>query len=1553
MTGKTSESEPIRILCMEDDPGLARLFKKKLERVGYVVDVAHDGEQGLAMAAAGEYDLLAIDQAMPVQDGLGVIRTLTSQGPLPPTIMVTGGGDERIAVEAMKLGALDYIVKDTDGGYLELLPTVIERVVNQQRLLADKRRAEVELARLAAVIEQASELIVITDLNGDIVYVNPFFEEVTGYSAPEALGQNPRMLKSGHQDRGFYEKLWDTVSAGGTWTGVFINKRKNGSLYHEEATVFPIKGASGEIVNYAAVKRDITERILADQALQRHNRELTARNAVAEALSGSLELHDMLGKALSSAVQALGFAGGLVALAANPAVRQDASPDTSPHASPDAPLQRGPLALVSHSGLPPALIERLEKHGLCGTLCDYVYQEGKPLELKDLHEGGPVDVHNLLEAGLGSYAGAPVVHKGRSLGTFCLFDTKPHPVSKADYDLLIAIGQQIGVAVENARLFRDVAHEREVAQTLLDTAEALSTTLHLDKLLARVLDELQRVVPYDVASIGLQHGDRCQIVASRGMEQPPAKGRDIDARTDERSTSTNARCMDRRHPAGTMSAVTASLEDLALVQRVVRDRAPVIVADARREAPAEARRPMESAAEVRSWLGLPLISRDTVIGMLAVGAHQPDTYDAESARLAFAFAHQVALAIENSRLYEQTRAQLREATLLHDVSMALSSTLDASRLLPYVARTLCEILNGTSITIYSLDDTALVPDAAGLDRASGSVSATIAKTPTATVVAHYAASDAAQDEQASTLGQTSALADVPITVEDLAHRRPLQMTPDDAPEETGPFGENGGSARATLILPMISGGRVSGFAQIWDSRGSRRFTEAEITTGQTLIHQATATLENARLFEETHQRVRELRLLHDVALAASSGVGLEETLQAAAQALAADMVGTRVTLMLLDLKSNTLRMVASVGYPPQMVDDLRLAAGQGISGWVARHGEPALVPDVRLDPRYIEVASDVRSELCVPLAAGPWVIGVLNVESPQVNAFTEDDQRLLSTLANNLAVLTERARLFEEVEAARVELQERAEALEVANVRLKELDRLKDQFLANMSHELRTPLNSIIGFSEVLLDELVGPMPAEQKECVHDIHASGEHLLALINDILDLSKIEAGRMTLAPDTFEVADLIREVRATITPLIEKKSQTLTIEATENPSALTADRFRIKQVLLNLLSNAHKFTPIEGNITLSCRLADPATMLFSVIDTGIGIKPEDQGIIFEEFRQADGTATREMTGTGLGLAISKRLVEMHGGRIWVESEFQKGATFSFLLPLAGPPAKQPGSPGEAGLDSGTPSSDASAKQTVLIIEDDRQFSNLLALYMRQEGYVPVQHYAGAGAVERVRELRPGLITLDIGLPDRDGWDILLALKSDPNVKDTPVLVISALEDSDLQTELAVSMGAVDYLVKPVHRDDLQKLLHRLETPQPTRERFKVLVVDDDPDLVPLLQDMLRAAPCTLVPAYSGKEGLDLARREHPDAILLDLMMPGMSGFETLEKIRADAEMADIPVTVLTARDVDGVERRLLNDHIQGLMRKITLTPQSLLAEMRRLESLALGNREGRSS
>ncbi len=1191
-------------------------------------------------------------------------------------------------VQDTQLNAFD----ETDLTAMETLADQIAVAIENARLyeqaqqeLTERKRAEEALRvseeRFALAVRGSNDGLWDWDIQNNSLYWSPRFKELLGYADdelevdfdtfeshlhPDDREHTGAAIEAHLKDRGLY----DVEQRLRTKSGEYRWFRARGQALWDEA---------GNPVRMIGFTTDMTERKRAEAEISRRNRELAALNSVAEALSTSLELQDILDRALSRTVQALGFAGGLVALADE---------------------CTGDLVLFSYTDLPRPFVEHLETHGLSGSLCEFVYREGKILGLGDLHEDAPVEVSRLLKAGLQSYMGAPIVHKDRALGTFCLFGTAPHPVSEADYALLTAIGQQIGVALENGRLYEQARQRVRELQLLHEVGTAAASGVRLE-------ETLQATVKALAAELGDLHVGIALLDQESGvLYQKAAIGYLPDG------------MHGLRIPSGK-----------GITDWVVQHGEPALVPDVRLDP-----RYYEEIPDIRSELCVPLVAGSQVIGVLNVESPQPNTF-----------------------------------------------TDDDQRLLSTLASNL-----------------------------------------------------------------------------------------------------------AVLI-------------------------------------------EQARLFEETQRRVRELQLLHEVGMAAASGVRLEETLQAAAVALASQLESTHVALMLLEPESGLLHMEASVGYPPDAIKNLRLQLGEGITGWVAQHGEPALVPDVRLDPRYVEGVPDVRSELCVPMRIGRSVIGVLNVESPQPNAFTDDDQRLLNTLASNLAVLVERARLFEEVEAVGIELQQRAEALEEANVRLQELDRLKSQFLANMSHELRTPLNSVIGFSEVLIDGFVGQVTPDQKECLENIRSSGHHLLSLINDILDLSKIEAGRMELEQTAFDVTGLLAEVQMTVAPMIQKKSQVLTIEQADDLPPLTADRFRVKQVLLNLLSNSYKFTPVEGHITLSCCLADPATMLFSIADTGIGIKPEDQEIVFEEFRQADGSAAREMTGTGLGLAISKRLIEMHGGRIWVESEYGHGATFSILLPLAGPPAAEPDAAGETAPPSGN--------KTVLVVEDDHQFSDLLAFYLRQEGYTPVPHYNGVGVLDRAHELRPAFITLDIMLPDQDGWEVLRALKSDPQTKDIPVLIISALEDG----ELAFSLGAVDYLIKPIRREDLHRLLDRLAAPDPLTRHVTVLAVDDDPGVIKLLQQMLPAESYTLLAAYDGKQGLTLARGEHPDVILLDLLMPGMSGFEVLEKLRADAETVDIPVIVLTAKDVSAEERELLDGHIQGLMRKSGLTPQSILAQLRRLEAL----------
>jgi PAS domain S-box-containing protein len=494
--------------------------------------------------------------------------------------------------------------------------------------------------------------------------------------------------------------------------------------------------------------------------------------------------------------------------------------------------------------------------------------------------------------------------------------------------------------------------------------------------------------------------------------------------------------------------------------------------------------------------------------------------------------------------------------------------------------------------------------------------------------------------------------------------------------------------RSELVVPILIGDELAGVLDV-QSPEFNAFDDNDVRVMKTVADQIAIAMVNARLYEQVRRQLAErerqenaLRVQRDLLMRLSSASSLDELLRSAAETLREELNASVAALWLVDWAGFSARQAAGAGYagtpqPPVALD-------LGILGWVARNGQPALIPNLSQEAPQPGLQPGTASVLCVPLLQEAQVFGAISLESSAVAAFSQDDLRLLVTLSNSLVVLIERARLFEAVEQARRELEDRAAELEKANARLRSLDRLKSQFLANISHELRTPLNSIIGFSEVLADGLAGTINGEQTEYLQDILDSSRHLLALINNLLDFSKMEAGRLALELTTFTVSDLFEDLRRAFSPLVEKKRQRLVFEQAEGLPALTADPLRIKQVFLNLLSNANKFTPAGGSITTACRLYGPDRLLFSVHDSGIGIRPADHALIFEEFRQADGSLTREAEGTGLGLTISKRIVEQHGGQIWVESELQQGATFYVLLPLAPrPPAEADGwsAPGPA--------------------------------------------------------------------------------------------------------------------------------------------------------------------------------------------------------------------------------------------------------------------------------
>ena len=574
-------------------------------------------------------------------------------------------------------------------------------------------------------------------------------------------------------------------------------------------------------------------------------------------------------------------------------------------------------------------------------------------------------------------------------------------------------------------------------------------------------------------------------------------------------------------------------------------------------------------------------------------------------------------------------------------------------------------------------------------------------------------------------------------------------------------------------------------------------------------------------------------------------------------------------------------------------------------GEATRSGEVVVVNNTALASSLHKpnpLLPETKAETAIPLRISNRIIGALDIQSTEIDAFSEDDIAILQLLTDQIAVGIDNARSYNMAQQAVEEM--------------REVDRLKSQFLANMSHELRTPLNSIIGFARVILKGIDGPTTELQQQDLTAIFNSGQHLLGLINDILDLSRIEAGKMELTFDEVNIADLVSSVMSTAAGLVKDKPIKLKPEMAENLPLVRADAMRVRQVLINFLSNAAKFTE-EGEIVVKAYLEEldkgqPAVTI-SVTDTGPGIAEEDQVKLFQPFSQVDASLTRKVGGSGLGLSICHHLIQMHNGRIGVNSAPGKGSTFYFSIPVA----------------QGKPQDEQESGRVILAIDDDPQIISLYKRYLEPKGFQVIGLSDPAKAKERVKELKPFAITLDIMMPGYDGWQVLTDLKSSSETRDVPVVVCSIVEDE----EKGFSLGAADYLVKPILEEDLLSALDRLNGDGSIRE---VLVIDDDPNDLRLLGKMLaEQGKYKAILAEGGPAGWNSIKSKSPHAIVLDLFMPEMDGFTILEQLRKDENLRDIPVIVITGADLTSEQQKQLESLGQRLLQKSSLREKDLIS------------------
>lgn len=694
------------------------------------------------------------------------------------------------------------------------------------------------------------------------------------------------------------------------------------------------------------------------------------------------------------------------------------------------------------------------------------------------------------------------------------------------------------------------------------------------------------------------------------------------------------------------------------------------------------------------------------------------------------------------------------------------------------------------------------------------------------------------------------------------------------------------------------------------------------------------------------QQQRQKELLVEISAAVNASRSVDDLSQRCAAVLAGmEQIPVHlVCFYLYDPAGHELRLVAPASpdleFPQDVVHQKVAADAPTLAGRAAAAKAPAVsaaLADGTLGAMAGGLAGGaaLRSVFALPLLVQEELYGVVEVLTSREASFVTERLPFLTVIAADVAVGLSRRRLIDELRLKNVELERQTEKTAEASDTLK-------KFLAMFSHELRSPLNSIIGFSELLTSDMNDMPPETMREFMKNIQVSGRHLQQILNDILDLSKIEAGQLELHIATYPAAYFEEAIQRVLAGVIAARRIRLVWSPDPDLDELVVDQTRFKQILINLVSNAVKFSNEGGEVEVSSRRIGN-DMVFSVRDHGRGIRPEEIPALFRPFRRAESGKAQNREGIGLGLAISRKLVELHGGTIWVESEWEKGTTVSFRIPLIVDATSERIMQAGMLLDALKRENwrkEGGEKPLALIVEDSPQAAELLQTYIEAAGYRVEVARNGADAVDMAKRLHPNVITLDLVLPGKDGWAVMKELKRHPLCKHIPVIIVSIIDEKSL----GFSLGAAEYFVKPVNREDLVAAMDRVHVlPGRDDRRPTVLVIDDDRAAADLVQVILENEGYRVIKAAGGEEGVAAAIREVPDVVLLDLLMPGMSGFAVAQQLREVPATRSIPIIVLTSMDVEDEDiQRQLGSAVSGLMSKTRFTKKELLREITNVEN-----------
>jgi signal transduction histidine kinase/DNA-binding response OmpR family regulator len=707
---------------------------------------------------------------------------------------------------------------------------------------------------------------------------------------------------------------------------------------------------------------------------------------------------------------------------------------------------------------------------------------------------------------------------------------------------------------------------------------------------------------------------------------------------------------------------------------------------------------------------------------------------------------------------------------------------------------------------------------------------------------------------------------------------------------------------------MLIGDEVVGVLSVWRTEVEPFDARIALVLG-TFANQAALAVRNVQQTTALTRKVAQLEALSEGGKVVGSSLDVEQVLSTIVTHAVELSETDGGSLMEYDPTTRLFHLRAAYGTSEHTLDRLRrtrIHADQTWVGQCATAASPFQIEDLSEVERdaHLETlhAGGWRSLVAVPLRSHDRVVGALVVRRRQPGAFDDEVCALLSAFAGQSAVALTNARLYQELARQSLELTAASQH--------------KSEFLASMSHELRTPLNAVIGFSDVLLERMFGELNEKQEDYLRDIRDAGRHLLALLNDVLDLSKVEAGQMELEITTFDAASAFHYALSLVRERALQHHIGLSLDLAPSVPVIRADELRLRQVLLNLLSNAVKFTPDGGSVAVSAWL-DGSDLLVTVTDTGVGIPQADQERIFDSFQQG-GRFMVSSEGTGLGLTVTKRIVQLHGGRIWVTSAPGLGSSFGFSIPgQTMGTVRDPQPAVEADLGDPRP--------TVVVVEDDERSAELVGLHLTAAGLRPVVVRDGRESITTVRSLRPVAVVLDIKLPGMSGWEILHAMKSDPDIAGTPVVIVSVLPERGK----GFALGAADYLVKPVDKDDLVHSVRRVVADATSRAAGRtIVVVDDDPMALELVRVTLEPQGWSVRVCERGADAVELVASTQPSVVLVDLLMPETDGFAVIDALAGRADTADIPVVVLTAKSLDVADRERLDGRIKFVASKSAL-------------------------